>query len=197
MTGAFRKSPINDFLKANAPSDKAYDEAVENFIRSCAGYCVATFCLGIGDRHADNIMTTRDGNLFHIDFGHFLGHFKSKKIMPGVKILRERSPFVFDPAMAYVMGGTKDANFARFQDMCCQAYNILRENGNLFINLFVDMIPASMPELLGPTDVEYLKNQLSLQDTNAQADASFREEIRGALATTSRQFDNMVHNLVH
>ena len=39
--------------------------------------------------------------------------------------------------------------------------------------------------------------QLSLQDTNAQADKSFRDEIRGALATTSRQFDNMVHNLVH
>ena len=44
---------------------------------------------------------------------------------------------------------------------------------------------------MGPTDVEYLKNQLSLQDTNAQADASFREEIRGA----HTRANNMVHNL--
>ncbi len=61
--------------------------SVENFARSCAAYCVATYVLGIGDRHNDNIMMTRDGKFFHIDFGHFLGNFKSKM---GVKRERER-----------------------------------------------------------------------------------------------------------
>jgi phosphatidylinositol 3-kinase len=154
VTGAFRKSPIDDFLRDAAINDQAYEDAKENFIRSCAGYCVATFVLGIGDRHSDNIMVTRAGHLFHIDFGHFLGHFKSKKIMPGVKVLRERSPFVLDPSMAYVMGGTKHANFERFQEYCCNAYNLLRKNGSMFLNLFIDMIPAGMPELLGVADVE-------------------------------------------
>ena len=48
------------FLQRHNPdptqSDGLTERARDNFTRSCAGYCVITYLLGIGDRHLDNIV---------------------------------------------------------------------------------------------------------------------------------------------
>lgn len=94
--GAFSSNTILSYIKKHNPDN--LDLAIDNFIRSCAGYCVATYLLGIGDRHTANIMISETGHLFHIDFGHFLGNFKSKKVI-GIKIKREKTDFVFTNEM--------------------------------------------------------------------------------------------------
>lgn len=80
----------------------------QRFAKSAAGYCVASYVLGLGDRHPDNIMVDDTGSFLHIDFGHFLGNKKYFKV-PGTKgrmrYLREPDPFVLTPEVAYFING--------------------------------------------------------------------------------------------
>lgn len=63
-TGAFKKTPMAKWLRSVNEHDEDHMEAVNNFTHSCAAYCVASYILGLGDRHNDNIMVTKSGQLF-------------------------------------------------------------------------------------------------------------------------------------
>ena len=60
------KGGILAYLRANNPDDKAElgvrREAMDTYVKSCAGYCVVTYLLGVGDRHLDNLLLAPDGN---------------------------------------------------------------------------------------------------------------------------------------
>jgi len=68
-------------------------------MRSLAGQCVATYVLGIRDRHPGNYMLQKKtGTFFHIDFGHFLDCSKKK-----LGFLRDREPFILSNEMHYFL----------------------------------------------------------------------------------------------
>lgn len=172
----------------------AFSEAQDRFARSLAGYCVATYVMGIGDRHSDNIMLKRDGTFFHIDFGHFLGNFKVKY---GYK--RERASFKITPAMAHILGTEDGRMFRRFKQYAIAAYNTLRRSGarDLLITLFSLMVSCGIPELTTKSDMAWLREHLRPELSDAAAGAEFDAEIHANLRMKSVQWDDSAHMIRH
>jgi len=172
----------------------------ENFARSAAAACVATFVMGIGDRHADNIMLSKDGRLFHIDFGHILGRYKKK-----AGILRERSVFVFTPQMARVLGfshkngtGADSPAYLRFLEYGSAAYHTLRLRFESLEVLFQIMMGCGLPGLQSQKDIDWLSKALKLETlTQEEVGEEWRRMVAACIKTRSRQIDDSCHMLVH
>ncbi|XP_067090439.1 phosphatidylinositol 4-phosphate 3-kinase C2 domain-containing subunit alpha [Osmerus mordax] len=192
VTGSFKDKPLAEWLRKYNPAEDEYEKASENFIYSCAGCCVATYVLGICDRHNDNIMLRSTGHMFHIDFGKFLGHaqmFGSFK--------RDRAPFVLTSDMAYVINGGErpTSRFQLFIDLCSQAYNLIRKHSGLFLNLLSLMTQSGLPELTGSQDLKYVYDALQPQTTDAEATIFFTRLIESSLGSMATKFNFFIHNL--
>ncbi|KAI5289959.1 Phosphatidylinositol (PI) 3-kinase [Ascosphaera aggregata] len=167
------KGSILAYLRANNPDD-AVDlgvskEAMDTYIKSCAGYCVITYLLGVGDRHLDNLLLCPDGHFFHADFGFILGR-DPKPFAPMMKLCKE---------MVEGMGGASSANYMQFKQYCFTAYTTLRKSANLILNLFSLMVDANIPDIRLEPDKAVLKVQerFHLEMTEEEAIRHFEQLI--------------------
>ena len=135
------KGSLLAYLRANNPDDTAplgvRKEAMDTYIKSCAGYCVITYLLGVGDRHLDNLLISPSGHFFHVDFGYILGR-DPKPFAPQMKLCRE---------MIEGMGGASHPNYLAFKSYSFTAWSTLRKSANLLLNLFALMQGANIPDI--------------------------------------------------
>ncbi|KAG7241549.1 hypothetical protein INR49_025469 [Caranx melampygus] len=148
---------IQSFFRKHAPSEKGpygiSSEVMDTYVKSCAGYCVITYILGVGDRHLDNLLLTKTGKLFHIDFGYILGR-DPKPLPPPMKLSKEMSE-----------------QYQEFRKQCYTAFLHLRRYSNLILNLFSLMVDANIPDIALEPDKTVKKVQdkfrLDLSDEEA------------------------------
>lgn len=142
---------------------------MDNYVKSCAGYCVITYLLGVGDRHLDNLLLSPNGKFWHADFGYILG----------------RDPKPFPPLMKLPiqvvdgMGGMTHENFNIFKNYCFITYTTLRRNSNLILNLFQLMLNANIPDIqIDPKRaVEKVEEKFALEMTEELAILHFQNLI--------------------
>ncbi|KAK9832006.1 hypothetical protein WJX81_007953 [Elliptochloris bilobata] len=148
---------ITRYLALHNPDPEAplglRPEVLDAFVKSCAGYCVMTYILGVGDRHNDNLMLAPDGRLFHIDFGYIMG--RDPKPWP--------PPFKLNREMVDAMGGADSEPYRRFRAYACEAYNILRKSASLILSLFHLMAGSTIPDIRTDPEKAMLKLQEKLR----------------------------------
>lgn len=181
---------IRKFLMTHnpAPSSSSSKEeidpyAMDTFLRSCAGYCVITYILGIGDRHLDNLLMTKRGHLFHIDFGYILG-MDPKPFPPPMKLCKE---------MVEAMGGANSKSYTKFKEHCCEAYIILRKSSNLILNLISMALHAGIVKLDAEKSILKVQEKFRLELTDEEASQAFQSLIKMSVSALFPQLLEPLH----
>lgn len=186
------KGSLLAYLRANNPDENeplgVRKEAMDTYIKSCAGYCVITYLLGVGDRHLENLLLAPDGHFFHADFGFILGR-DPKPFAPMMKLCKE---------MVEGMGGASSPNYVQFKQYCFTAYITLRKSANLILNLFSLMVDANIPDIRVEPDKAVLKvkERFHLEMTEEEAIRHFDELIINSVNAIFGAVIDRIHDLV-
>ncbi|ATZ80816.1 phosphatidylinositol kinase [Bodo saltans virus] len=110
----------------NNNKNEALDAIKKRFAISMATSCCITYLLGLGDRHLDNIMVNKRGQIFNIDYGYILDNPITNFLgAPSIKVTLDMIDF---------LGGQNSEYYKLFEDYLLYVYDIMR----LYKNIIVD-----------------------------------------------------------
>ncbi|XP_076257514.1 phosphatidylinositol 3-kinase 59F isoform X1 [Rhynchophorus ferrugineus] len=186
-----QEGSIQNYFRKYHPQENApygiWPDIMDTYVRSCAGYCVITYILGVGDRHLDNLLLTKDGRLFHIDFGYILGR-DPKPLPPPMKLSKE---------MVEAMGGVNSEHYQEFRKLCYTAFLHLRRHANLMLNLFSLMMDASVPDIALEPDkaVKKVQDKLMLDLGEEEAVRHIQNLIDSSVAAVMAAIVEQLHKI--
>ncbi|KAK0402863.1 hypothetical protein QR680_016581 [Steinernema hermaphroditum] len=178
---------LDHFLDHFGPENsETFLIAQENFLHSCAAYCLACYFLQVKDRHNGNILLDAEGNLIHIDFGFILS------ISPR-NLGFETSPFKLTSELIEVMGGLKSDMFAYFKILMLRGLIAARKHHERLLSIVeIQMLGSPLPCFrAGPQTIRSFRERFHLTFTEEQLHQlvdSMVEQSRDSL--TTRLYDN-------
>ncbi len=101
----------------------------ERFAKSLAISSCLSYVLGLGDRHASNIMVSNNGHIVHIDYGYILENPIHSTIVnnPIIRISNEMIDF---------LGGWNSEYYDLFKNYIIKVFDIIRLYSDIIINYY-------------------------------------------------------------
>uniref|UniRef100_A0A1I7Y847 1-phosphatidylinositol 4-kinase n=1 Tax=Steinernema glaseri TaxID=37863 RepID=A0A1I7Y847_9BILA len=180
-------SLLDHFLDNFGPENsETFLIAQQNFVQSCAAYCLACYFLQVKDRHNGNILLDAEGHLIHIDFGFILS------ISPR-NLGFETSPFKLTSELVEVMGGLKSDMFEYFKILMLRGLIAARKHHERLMSIVeIQMLGFPLPCFrAGSQTLRYLRERFHFNCTEEQLHQlidSMVEQSRDSL--TTRLYDN-------
>jgi hypothetical protein len=192
--GSFANNPIQDYLRSVAyDAESPYlirKNVMDTYVKSCAGYSVITYILGIGDRHLDNLLLHPSGSFFHCDFSFILG------IDPKTYL-----PMRITDDMIQGMGGKGSDNYVKFLSLMGAAFLALRRADAVRILLsMVRLMEASyLPDISENQTTQEsilgLRERLRLDLRDDQAVAFIEQLVETSLSTKMWIAVDAIHSI--
>jgi Phosphatidylinositol 3- and 4-kinase len=197
MTGArgsIANDPIQDYLRSVAFDPKApyfiRRDVMDTYVKSCAGYGVITYVLGVGDRHLDNLLLHQSGSFFHCDFSFILGSDPKTYL-----------PMRMTEDMVYGMGGRESDNYARFLSLAAASFLALRrpENVRILLSMVRLMKPSCLPDVSENQSTEQaingVRDRLRLDLSESRAIVFMEELVEASLSNKIWIAVDAIHQL--
>ena len=179
---SFVNNPIQDYLRSTAyDAESPYlirKSVMDTYVKSCAGYSVITYILGVGDRHLDNLLLHPSGSFFHCDFSFVLGS-DPKTYLP-MRITED---------MIRGLGGKGSDNYFKFLSLVGAAFLALRrpETVRVLLSMVRLMEASSLPDISENQTTQQsilgLRERLRLDLNDNQAVAFIEELIETSLSS--------------
>lgn len=178
---------ILNFFKKQSQTKEIEREVVDTYIRSCAGYSIITYLFGVADRHFDNMLLTKNGNLIQIDFAYIFGR-NSNPLPTPMKLTKE---------MIDAMGGLDSKNYQKFLEHCFEAFLEVRKHSNLILNLLTLMMDSSVTDIsIGPEKaIKLVERNFKLELTDEEAVDYLQELINISIEAVMPQLVNQIYKI--
>ena len=147
------------------------EKVMNNLVESCAGACLYSYILALGDRHLDNLMMTDQGEIFHVDFGYILGKdpHEHKYTPPKIRL---------DGCVVHALQGVGSPYYERFEKLCLKGFVDLRRASTVLLRALYYIKYASIPSLINETKFEKrlmrMKKQLMWDKGQSESAAVLR-----------------------
>nr|AGE96271.1 phosphatidyl inositol-3-kinase [Encephalitozoon cuniculi] len=167
--------------------DPRHQESFEKrkvFVSTLCGYSVACYVMGIGDRNPGNMMVTRDGKFFHIDFSHVFGR-DPKPISSRITIARPIRDYLVNDELIYqdFLARSGEA-FLQIRRSCRKIFVlwcILAQN-RIFQFDLNEIIP-------------FAQARLRMEMSEQRALELFEKEIRGAVGSLKTSVAHLINRV--